>query len=61
MAQIGVEEAILGSECQVLPCENHIAELQVAKGELSKDLDVAKEATKRVAEDAQAQQGLQTR
>ena len=43
-----------GFEWQVLPCENHITELQVAKGELSKDLDVAKEATKRVAEDAQA-------
>lgn len=35
-------------------CETHIAELQVAKSELSQGLDVAKEATKRVAEDAQA-------
>eukprot|EP00434_Breviolum_minutum_P035403 symbB.v1.2.031340.t1/scaffold3628.1/size53020/4 len=36
-------------------CETHIAELQVAKSELSQGLDVAKEATRRVAEDAQAQ------
>ncbi|CAK9033236.1 unnamed protein product [Durusdinium trenchii] len=39
---------------KVHACDTHIAELEVAKKELAQGLDVAKEATKRVAEDAQA-------